>query len=110
MPITKIKDLDHWYEYGAMQAYAEGFALLEGAEYGLDLAQVGPIANERHPERLSALLGHQQARPDREADEEDRADQGPDQKGLGADALQVLPLGDRPGARHEATSSSLPFT
>ena len=36
-----VKMIHNGIEYGAMQAYAEGFALLEGAEYGLDLAKVG---------------------------------------------------------------------
>jgi len=38
-----VKMIHNGIEYGAMQAYAEGFALLEGAEYGLDLAQVGEL-------------------------------------------------------------------
>ena len=36
-----VKMIHNGVEYGAMQALAEGFALLEGSEYGLDLAQVG---------------------------------------------------------------------
>jgi 6-phosphogluconate dehydrogenase len=36
-----VKMIHNGIEYGAMQAYAEGFALLEGSEYGLDLPQVG---------------------------------------------------------------------
>jgi len=38
-----VKMIHNGIEYGAMQAYAEGFALLEGSEYGLDLAQVGEL-------------------------------------------------------------------
>jgi 6-phosphogluconate dehydrogenase len=38
-----VKMIHNGIEYGAMQAYAEGFALLEGSEYGLDLAQVGEV-------------------------------------------------------------------
>jgi len=36
-----VKMIHNGIEYAAMQAYAEGFALLEGSEYGLDLAAVG---------------------------------------------------------------------
>ena len=38
-----VKMIHNGIEYGAMQAYAEGFALLEGSEYGLDLARVGEL-------------------------------------------------------------------
>jgi 6-phosphogluconate dehydrogenase len=38
-----VKMIHNGIEYGAMQAYAEGFALLEGSEYGLDLARVGEV-------------------------------------------------------------------
>jgi 6-phosphogluconate dehydrogenase len=38
-----VKMIHNGIEYGAMQAYAEGFALLEGSEYGLDLAKVGEV-------------------------------------------------------------------
>ena len=38
-----VKMIHNGIEYGAMQAYAEGFALIEGSEYGLDLAQVGEL-------------------------------------------------------------------
>jgi 6-phosphogluconate dehydrogenase len=36
-----VKMIHNGIEYAAMQAYAEGFALLDGSEYGLDLAAVG---------------------------------------------------------------------
>jgi 6-phosphogluconate dehydrogenase len=36
-----VKIIHNGIEYGAMQAYAEGFALLAGSEYDLDLAHVG---------------------------------------------------------------------
>jgi 6-phosphogluconate dehydrogenase len=38
-----VKMIHNGIEYGAMQAYAEGFALLDGSEYGLDLARVGEL-------------------------------------------------------------------
>jgi 6-phosphogluconate dehydrogenase len=38
-----VKMVHNGIEYAAMQAYAEGFALLEGSEYGLDLARVGEV-------------------------------------------------------------------
>ena len=36
-----VKMIHNGIEYGAMQAFAEGFALLEGSQYRLDLAKVG---------------------------------------------------------------------
>src|SRR5919199_5066676 len=38
-----VKMVHNGIEYGMMQAYAEGFQILEKSDYGLDLAQVGKI-------------------------------------------------------------------
>jgi 6-phosphogluconate dehydrogenase len=38
-----VKMVHNGVEYGMMQAYAEGFQILEKSEYGLDLEQVGRI-------------------------------------------------------------------
>ena len=38
-----VKMVHNGIEYGMMQAYAEGFHILERSDYGLDLAQVGRI-------------------------------------------------------------------
>src|ERR671932_1075340 len=38
-----VKMVHNGVEYGMMQAYAEGFEILEKSAYGLDLAQVGKI-------------------------------------------------------------------
>jgi 6-phosphogluconate dehydrogenase len=38
-----VKMVHNGVEYGMMQAYAEGFQILEKSQYGLDLAQVGKI-------------------------------------------------------------------
>ena len=38
-----VKMVHNGVEYGMMQAFAEGFAILEKSQYGLDLSQVGKI-------------------------------------------------------------------